>query len=334
MIRVFSGQNADEAWRSAVDCFKNGHNIGLHRSRDGDAYEFLHAGFTIENPRQRWVVSRRPPMNPAFAIAEIIWILNGLNDSKYINYWNRQMPKFCGKVRHYHGAYGHRLRRHLDIDQLERAYQALKSNPDTRQVVLQIWDSRIDFPYSTGRFVSKDIPCNLVSLLQVRDKKLHWMQVIRSNDMFLGVPHNFVQFTYLQELLAGWLNIEVGPYNQISNSLHVYIRDKGEVYSYAKTETMENNDLIRVTKNQSEKLCFELLRRMESLAGRHLTKGELIELSKWLIAPVPFRNLLLVLAAQSARNRRWNELSHEVMENCTNPALRQLWMQWVTRHNK
>ena len=40
--------------------------------------------------------------------------------------------------------------------------------------------------------------------------------------MFLGVPHNFVQFTCIQEVLAGWLGVECGSYNQISDSLHVY----------------------------------------------------------------------------------------------------------------
>ena len=48
---------------------------------------------------------------------------------------------------------------------------------------------------------------------------------MRSNDVLLGTPYNFVQYTSLQEILAGWLDIGVGSYNHYSDSLHLYERD-------------------------------------------------------------------------------------------------------------
>jgi thymidylate synthase len=182
-------------------------------------HELLHVGLTIDNPRQRWIPSRIPALNPAFALAEIVWIINGSNDAKVINYWNPALPQFAGHVEKYHGAYGFRLRNHFNIDQLEKAYYSLQKNGISRQVVLQIWDSKNDMPDNNGKPVSEDIPCNLSSLLKIRNHKLEWMQINRSNDIYRGLPYNIVQFTTLQELIAGWLGIEVGTYNHLSEML-------------------------------------------------------------------------------------------------------------------
>jgi len=58
----------------------------------------------------------------------------------------------------------------------------------------------------------------------IRRGKLEWLQVMRSNDAVWGLPYNFIQFTSLQEILAGWLGVPIGSYNHVSDSLHVYER--------------------------------------------------------------------------------------------------------------
>lgn len=47
---------------------------------------------------------------------------------------------------------------------------------------------------------------------------------MRSNDVHRGLPYNVVQFTTLQEVMAGWLGLEVGGYHHWSDSLHLYRR--------------------------------------------------------------------------------------------------------------
>ena len=84
--------------------------------------------------------------------------------------------------------------------------------------------SALDLPGPGDAPRSRDIPCNLVSHLLVRQGKLEWLQVMRSNDLIWGTPYNFIQFTTLQEIMAGWLGLDVGTYNHVSDSLHVYER--------------------------------------------------------------------------------------------------------------
>jgi len=81
---------------------------------------------------------------------------------------------YTGPGKRYHGAYGHRLWCWFGFDQLERTYLALKNNPDSRQVVLHIWDPKIDLPDEEGRPAAPDVPCNVLSMLKVRDGKLEW----------------------------------------------------------------------------------------------------------------------------------------------------------------
>jgi thymidylate synthase len=190
--------------------------------------------FSLADPRQRIVFAR--PFNPALAIAEVIWILSGANASEFLISWNPRHQRFVdvGKdTRVFYGAYGHRLGsrprlpeemdRMLRIgadgepfpkDQLRSAYQALRHEPDSRQVVLQIWDPERDLPDPMPR--SEDVPCNLVSHLMIRDNRLEWFQVMRSNDLIWGTPVNFIQFTCLQEIMAGWLGVDVGSYVHLS----------------------------------------------------------------------------------------------------------------------
>ena len=331
MITVFQDVTADKVWQKAATSFRDG-NVGRNQaSRAGNTNEIIHAAFTIEDPRQRWVTSRIPAINPAFAIAEVVWIFLGREDAHFLRYWNKQLDRYAGLGLKYYGAYGKRLRNHFMIDQIDRAYKTFKSNPDTRQVVLQIWDVNSDFPFENGDPRNEDIPCNLISILKLRDNKLEWMQILRSNDFILGIPYNFIQFTYLQEIIAGWLNVQLGSYNQISDSLHVYEDAKTNVDRSLPIITESNNDNIGVPRDESEKCFKELDRRIEYFIDERMTESEHRRISEWSDAPIGFQNLLRVLASEAARKRRWKDLASEIMSSNTNRALKQLWERWLER---
>ncbi len=333
-MEVFEAATADQAWRKAAKRFRDGHQIQTHTGRGGQTKELLHAVFVIRNPSQRWVVSRYPVLNPAFAIVEVVWILRGRRDSAFVNYWNSKLPEFAGKGREYHGAYGYRLRRHFGMDQLERAFRALEGNPEGRQVVLQIWDPDADFPSTKGQPVAENIPCNVCALLKVRGNRLEWTQVLRSNDLFLGVPHNFVQFTTLQELLAGWLKVGMGHYTHVSDSLHVYARDEKFVRAVRPVRCEQNTDSLALSKRESEIVLKEVEERITAMTSDNLTEEELLDLLPTRPFPVSYSNMLAVVAADAARRKGWLALTQHVMASCTNPALRQLWERWIQRTSK
>ena len=330
MFRVFEAQTADEVWGQISNAFRNGEGT-VQASRAGQMHEILHSAMSIAQPTQRWVTSRMPAINVAFAIAEVVWIITGRNDSAFLNYFNRQLPKYAGQGETYHGAYGHRLRNHLGVDQLDRAYQALRVKPSSRQIVLQIWDGRIDLPSSLGQEASSDIPCNLASILKVRDGKLEWMQIMRSNDVYRGLPYNIIQFTTLQEVMAGWLGLELGEYNQISNSLHVYEQDFRHVQSSHQEPSAINSDSLGFAKRESDEYFRELAEKIAIIIDQRIPTKTLLTTLRQSKLPQSFRNMLCVLCAEGARRREQQDVINDVMLDCTNSAYKQLYDNWLMR---
>ena len=272
------------------------------------------------------------PLNIAFALADVVWIMTGRNDLAFLEAWNSKLAEFVGKGPQLHGAYGHRLRHRLGLDQLTRAYEALRGNPKSRQVVLQIWDSSVDLPNPDGSPVDQDIPCNVLSLLKVRGGKLEWLQILRSNDLFLGVPHNFVQFMCLQEVMAGWLGIECGAYHQISDSLHLYEHDEESVSASAPLSDLPpNTDSLALPKETSEAAFGELGRRIERMIAPSLQREQLEAIAVWDEGPEAFRNILAVLTAEAARKHEWADITDQVMSACTSHLYGELWRRWLDR---
>ena len=331
MFRVFDGQSADEVWLEIAATCSSYRETELRSSRGGPVLELGHVCLSISDPRQRWVVSREPALNPAFAIAEIVWIVNGRNDASFLNYFNRQLPHFAGEVDEYPGAYGHRLRCNLGFDQLDRAYTVLKKNSDTRQVVLQIWDGGVDFPHQDGSPSSSDVPCNVVSLLKVRDGRLQWTQVLRSNDLFLGLPHNLIQFTSLQEVIAGWLGVDCGAFHLVTDSLHVYEENLPLLQAADELRPMPNTDILSLPRRESESSFKELADFIDLIQRPAVEGNDIYEFVKRSELPAAFANLLCILAAEGLRRRKSNDLVKEILNRCTNHSLIQVWDRWITR---
>lgn len=329
MLPQFVGNTADAIWRQAAQTLTG----QAHRqdSRLGLTRELLHCTFLLTNPRQRWVLSRQPALNPAFAIAEVVWILRGHDDAGFPKFWNPALSRFVGEGDRYHGAYGHRLRSSLDLDQLERAWQALSANPDSRQVVLQIWDSNRDFPHADGRARDPDIPCNICSMPKVREGRLEWLQIMRSNDLFLGTPHNFVQFTVLQEVMAGWLGLEPGNYVQVSDSLHLY---ENGLTSMSVAETpppLYPEESLALPKAEFEQVLECIGDAMDRLRAKDLKPEEVRRMTEAPSVPEAWANLLRIAAADATRRRGWQDDAMAAAATCTNAGLRASWEAWRRR---
>ena len=330
MAEFIEGKTANEVWRKAVD--KILQQKDTVEGRTGDVFEILHSFITIEEPRQKWVYDRMPPVSIGYALAELVWIMNGEDCSEVINFFNPQLEKFAGKGKFYHGAYGKRIRSHYGFDQLEKAYHALQTVPESRQVVIQIYDTRVDFPIDNGKPRDEDIPCNICSLLKIRQNKLEWSQIMRSNDILLGMPYNFIQFTGLQEILAGWLDLDLGTYNHYSDSLHLYRRDISKV-GVAEGAAMENNDSLALCKEETEKLFKEIYSRMNFLAINDVTENEIDSLARLNSEYAPYNNMMFIIAAYVANRHHLDGLVSELIKECSNTLYVTMWNRWASRRS-
>ncbi len=218
---VLSGASANELFASACDAAPtNGIPVA---PRGMPTVEVLGAHLRLTDPRRRLV--DLPPvrvLNPAFAAAEAVWILSG-SDAPWIHAYNQRLADYADGGR-LMGAYGPRLRRWCGpaggvVDQLDQVRRLLAHDPASRRAVVQLFDPGLDFQ---GH---KDVPCTLGYRFYLRGGRLHMHTTMRSQDLWLGFCYDVFTATVLQELLAGWLSVEVGEYHHQVDSLHLYASD-------------------------------------------------------------------------------------------------------------
>lgn len=328
MAQLITGGTANEVWSNAAELLLN--QTDTLNGRTGEFYELAHTLAVIEDPKQRWVFSRIPPMSIGYALAELVWIMNGEDRADIINTWNPALEKFAGKSDFYHGAYGNRIRVHFQFDQLEKAYQALHFIPESRQVVIQIYDTKVDFPINQGQPADEDIPCNVCSMLKIRKEKLEWSQIMRSNDLLLGMPYNFVQFTSIQEIIAGWLKIDVGSYNHYSDSLHLYGCDMSKI-GIGSMADVKNSDTLALDKDDSEKIFTDMYERMKALSLLDIVEKAVNSLAQLGSEYESYNNIMLVIAAYIAHKHKFNDLTKELVKKCSNNIYTTMWNSWVNK---
>lgn len=202
-------------------------------SRDGRVKEILDFKTQLLNPYRRCVGGYKRDINIFFLLAEAMWIAVGRKDVNFLTMFNKKMSDFSDDGKVFHAPYGYRLR-HWGIrtedsfvddslsaskgyDQVIDAIRLFSENQNTRQVVMSIWNPNFDLGYKT-----KDIPCNDIIMMKIREGKLITTIANRSNDLHWGLPTNIFQFSFLTELIAGALGIELGTQTHNSQSLHVY----------------------------------------------------------------------------------------------------------------
>lgn len=190
----------------------------------GAALEFTSVLVSLTNPRARF--SRTEDRSTLFScLGETLWYLSGSDRLDHISYYIPPYRKFIGaspRARRAPGAYGPRLFGGGDRSQVAEIVATLKAKQgrsDTRQAVAQIFD-RSDLTRSKG-----DVPCTTTIQFLPRRGTLHVVATMRSNDAYRGFPHDVFAFTFIQELVARMLGLEVGTYSHFVGSLHLYEDD-------------------------------------------------------------------------------------------------------------
>ena len=189
--------------------------------RDGTDFAntkaLFNVGFYIENPENNYIANPMRKWSQEYAEAEWQWYLSGdasvdkLGEiyGKVPVIW-RKMADDYGKV---NSNYGHQWKR---FDQLDKVIEQLKSNKNTRQAAISIYDGKEIYKYNT------DTPCTYAVQFTVVDNKLNMSVVMRSNDIWYGFCNDQYCFSNLQMLVAYETGYELGTYYHFAHNLHLY----------------------------------------------------------------------------------------------------------------
>ena len=149
----------------------------------------------------------------------MFWYLSGSNELSFIEYYIPTYSEFVGKNKYVNGGYGPRIFGAGKNNQFGTVAGILKAKNDSRQAVIQVF-SGSDLTKAT-----KDVPCTCTIQFLKRSGKLHAFVSMRSNDAFIGLPHDVFAFTMFQEIMARTVGCEIGAYHHSVGSLHLYEAD-------------------------------------------------------------------------------------------------------------
>lgn len=177
----------------------------------------------VRHPWERVIFDADRDANPTFHLLEACWMLAGRRDTEFVSKFNSNIASYSDDGEVFNAAYGHRWSSHFGYDQIERALGELRRNPNSRRVVIGMWDPSCDLGSQ-----SLDIPCNLCICPRIIEGRLNFTIYNRSNDAVFGCwGANAVHMSFLQEWMAAALGLGIGEWVQVSNDLHIYERHWG-----------------------------------------------------------------------------------------------------------
>lgn len=196
------------------------------RASRGDAAEMTGTLLQLTNPRAR--LSRTEQKQHVFSsLGELFWYLSEGNDLDFITYYVSRYAKDSDDGFTIYGGYGPRLfGMHGRYNQIENVVELLRARSSSRRAVIQIFDAADIAAHHA------EIPCTCTLQFMVREKRLQMITYMRSNDAFIGLPHDVFAFTMIQEIVARAIGVDVGTYKHAVGSLHLYDCDRKKAESY------------------------------------------------------------------------------------------------------
>jgi thymidylate synthase len=153
-------------------------------------------------------------------IHELLWFIKGETN---IGYLSEHGVKIWDEWARPNGdlgpVYGKQWRawtsKNGEIDQLKEVLQTLKSNPDSRRIIISAWN--------VGDLADMALmPCHALFQFYVADGKLSCQLYQRSADVFLGVPFNIASYALLTMMIAQECNLGLGDFVWTGGDTHIY----------------------------------------------------------------------------------------------------------------
>lgn len=167
-------------------------------------------------------------VNRAIAVAEAVQLIGGFSSPRLLTAISQNFQQFIEPNGYFHGAYGTRIG-----NQLSEIVRKLQHDRDSRQAVIALWDSRLDNEHG-----KRDYPCTLTLHFAIVKDTLEMTTTMRSQDVWLGAPFDWFQFTQMQHTVARLLCVTPGLYRHITLSTHLYSANMEQVENLTQPPAM------------------------------------------------------------------------------------------------
>lgn len=171
-------------------------------------------------------------------IHELLWFLKGDTNINYlkengVRIWN----EWADENGNLGPVYGHQWRNwnSEEIDQIKEVIETLKSNPNSRRMLVSAWNPSV-LPDSSKSFAENVAsnkaalpPCHAFfqfyvapSEIEGQKPKLSCQLYQRSADVFLGVPFNIASYALLTLMIAQVCDYAPGDFVHTFGDAHIY----------------------------------------------------------------------------------------------------------------
>ncbi len=161
-------------------------------------------------------------------IHELLWFLQGSTNIAYlkengVTIWD----EWADQEGNLGPVYGYQWRNWpkpdgSHIDQISQVVEAIKSNPDSRRLIVSAWNvadvEKMKLP-----------PCHAFFQFYVADGKLSCQLYQRSADIFLGVPFNIASYALLTMMVAQVCGLKLGDFVHTLGDAHIYLNHLDQV---------------------------------------------------------------------------------------------------------
>jgi thymidylate synthase len=152
---------------------------------------------------------------------ELLWFLKGETNIRYlkdngVSIWN----EWASEAGDLGPVYGKQWRSWETrdgqvIDQIKEVIQQIKTNPDSRRLIVSAWNVG-DIPKMALP------PCHLLFQFYVANNTLSCQLYQRSADSFLGVPFNIASYSLLTHMMAAQCDLLPGEFIWTGGDCHLY----------------------------------------------------------------------------------------------------------------
>ena len=155
-------------------------------------------------------------------IHELLWFVSGDTNIQYlqangVSIWDEWAdengdlgPVYGKQWRHWQTFDGRD-----DIDQLAELIGMIKTNPDSRRLILTAWN-----PADVSKMALP--PCHCLFQFHVANGRLSCQLYQRSADIFLGVPFNIASYALLTHMIARICGLQVDKFVHVIGDAHLY----------------------------------------------------------------------------------------------------------------
>ena len=161
-------------------------------------------------------------------VHELLWFLTGNTNVKYlrdngVTIWD----EWADAEGNLGPVYGHQWRSLPTrdggtIDQISDVIKQIKSNPDSRRLIVSAWNVS-DIPNMALP------PCHAFFQFYVANGALSCQLYQRSADLFLGVPFNIASYALLTHMVAQQCDLSVGDFVWTGGDCHIYSTHREQV---------------------------------------------------------------------------------------------------------